>query len=54
MAGVLAGLSAVLYVRFSTAIAFTWYVLIGTAVTFLVGLLASWFQGPDVPIRPKE
>jgi SSS family transporter len=47
MAGVMAGLAAVLYVRFYTPIAFTWYVLIGTTVTFLVGLVASMFQGPN-------
>jgi Na+/proline symporter len=45
MAGVAAGLAAILYVRFRTPIAFTWYVLIGTAVTFCAALMASWFQG---------
>jgi SSS family transporter len=37
MAGVLAGLATILYVKFYTPIAFTWYVLIGTFVTFAVG-----------------
>jgi SSS family transporter len=41
MAGMLAGLAALLYVRFATAIAWTWYVLIGTGVTFGVGLAIS-------------
>ena len=41
MAGVAAGLAAILYVWLATPIAFTWYVLIGTTVTFLVGLAAS-------------
>jgi solute:Na+ symporter, SSS family len=41
MAGVAAGLAAILFVYFRTPIAFTWYVLIGTATTFLVGLAAS-------------
>ena len=41
IAGVVAGLAAVIYVRFQTPIAWTWYVLIGTAVTFTVGYLAS-------------
>jgi SSS family solute:Na+ symporter len=36
------GLAAMLYVRFETSIAFTWYVLIGTSVTFLVGLAGSF------------
>jgi SSS family solute:Na+ symporter len=41
--GVVAGLSTVLYVRFFTPIAWTWYVLIGTTVTFGVGCLAGIF-----------
>ncbi len=46
IAGALAGLCVILYVTFRTPIAFTWYVLIGTAVTFGVGLLASLFERP--------
>jgi SSS family transporter len=45
IAGVAAGLVAILYVRFWTPIAFTWYVLIGTTVTFCAALVASWFEG---------
>lgn len=45
MAGVLAGLMVILYVVLKTHIAFTWYVLIGTGVTFAVGLLGSVFEG---------
>jgi SSS family transporter len=41
--GVVAGLATILYVRFRTPIAYTWYVLIGTSVTFLAGLAASLF-----------
>jgi solute:Na+ symporter, SSS family len=41
IAGVIAGLAAVIYVRFQTPIAWTWYVLIGTTVTFTVGYLGS-------------
>jgi SSS family transporter len=44
IAGVVAGLGTVLYVVLRTHIAFTWYVLIGTAATFLVGLGASAFE----------
>ena len=44
MAGVAAGLAAILYVRFRTPVAFTWYVLIGTTVTFSAGWVASWFE----------
>ncbi len=46
MAGVVAGLAAVLTVHWLKLTAFTWYVFIGTAVTFGVGLLASLFEGP--------
>jgi SSS family transporter len=49
MAGVAAGLAAVLYVRFYTPVAFTWYVLVGTVVTFGVGLAASLLEGPGPP-----
>jgi SSS family transporter len=42
MCGMVAGLALMLYVRFATPIAFTWYVLIGTAMTFGTGLAASY------------
>jgi SSS family solute:Na+ symporter len=42
MCGMVAGLSLMLYVRFATPIAFTWYVLIGTSMTFVTGILASF------------
>ena len=45
--GMLCGLAAMLYVRFATPIAFTWYVLIGSATTFLVGLAVSAFHKKD-------
>ena len=35
------GLAVMLYVRFATSIAFTWYVVIGTAATFLTGVLVA-------------
>jgi SSS family solute:Na+ symporter len=41
MIGMSAGLMLMLYIKFATPIAFTWYVLIGTSATFLTGLLAS-------------
>ena len=49
IAGVLAGLTTVLLVHFYTPIAWTWYVLIGTSVTFGMGLFASLFTGPASP-----
>jgi len=44
MAGVVAGLAATLFVRYSTPIAWTWWVLIGSTVTFATGYGASFFQ----------
>jgi SSS family solute:Na+ symporter len=43
MCAMVAGLALMLYIRFATPIAWTWYVLIGTAATFLTGLAASLF-----------
>jgi Na+/proline symporter len=42
IAGMLAGLAAMLYVKFATPIAWTWYVLIGTTVTFSTALAVSF------------
>ncbi len=42
MIAMIAGLAVMLYVRLATPIAFTWYVLIGTAATFVTGLAASF------------
>ncbi|HXP86057.1 MAG TPA: sodium:solute symporter [Bryobacteraceae bacterium] len=42
MCGMIAGLALMLYVRFATSIAFTWYVLIGTLATTAVGIIASF------------
>jgi len=48
MAGVAAGLAAILFVYYRTPVAFTWYVLIGTGVTFSVGLAASLLERKTV------
>jgi Na+/proline symporter len=42
MCGMAVGLSLLLYVRFATPIAFTWYVMIGASATFFTAVLASW------------
>jgi solute:Na+ symporter, SSS family len=47
IAGTVAGLATVLAVHFYTPIAWTWYVMIGTLVTFGVGLLASQFGNKE-------
>jgi solute:Na+ symporter, SSS family len=44
MAGVVCGLFAILYVRYRTPIAWTWWVLIGSIVTFVSGYVASFFR----------
>lgn len=42
MLGMVVGLATMVYVSSQTSVAFTWYVLIGTVVTFSVGLGASY------------
>jgi solute:Na+ symporter, SSS family len=41
LAGMFAGLAAVLFVYRATPVAYTWYVLIGSCVTFVVGSAVS-------------
>ena len=41
MIGMCAGLAVELYARFFTTIAWTWYLLLGTSITFVTGYLAS-------------
>ncbi len=45
MIGMVGGLIAILWVKQSTSVAFTWYVLIGTASTFLIGYVSSLVLG---------
>jgi SSS family transporter len=49
VAGVIAGLSAVVYLKFGTNVAWTWYVIVGSLTTFIVGSLVS----PFVDRAPK-
>jgi solute:Na+ symporter, SSS family len=49
IAGVVAGLGTVLFVHYTTPVAWTWYVLIGSVVTFSVGIAASLFERPAAP-----
>jgi SSS family solute:Na+ symporter len=53
IAGVLTGLGAILYVRYVTPIAWTWWVLIGSSVTFVAGYGASFFQTGIQPGTPE-
>jgi SSS family solute:Na+ symporter len=41
--GMIASIVVMLYIRFMTPLAWTWYVLLGSAVTFLVALVATPF-----------
>src|SRR3984885_1147781 len=43
MIAMIAGLLLMIYIRFETRIAFTWYVVIGTAATFSTGYVISLF-----------
>ncbi len=47
IAGVIAGTMAMLFVKFATTIPFTWWVLIGSAVTFGTGYLAGLAGQPE-------
>jgi SSS family solute:Na+ symporter len=48
LTGMFVGLTAMLYIRFYTPLLWTWYVLAGTAITFLAGTLASYASGSAV------
>jgi Na+/proline symporter len=50
LAGFAAGITTMIGVTFFTRLAFTWYVPVGTAVTFAVGSLAS--LGRSRPVAP--
>jgi len=49
--GMFAGLAVILSIWRFTAVAFTWYVLIGSAVTFLVGSLMSRILSSNTPAQ---
>jgi Na+/proline symporter len=49
VAGVIVGLSAVVFLKFGTDVAWTWYVIVGSLSTFIVGSLVS----PFVDRAPK-
>ena len=42
MIAMASGLALMLYIRFFTPIAFTWYVLIGCSATFAIGYASSF------------
>ena len=51
LAGMFAGLITILCVWRLTSVAFTWYVMIGSSVTFLIGSLVSHFTRTANPVN---
>jgi hypothetical protein len=49
MIAMCAGLALMLFVKFETQIAWTWYVVIGTAGTFATGLILSFLIKETLP-----
>lgn len=52
MCGMSVGMALMLYIKFGTSIAWTWYVLIGTTATFVTALLVS-FVIRETPCPPQ-
>jgi Na+/proline symporter len=50
--GMLAGLAMILYVRFGTDIAWTWYVVVGSVTTFLAGWALGLLLPPQIEPKP--
>jgi SSS family transporter len=54
LVGMVASIVVMLYVRFYTPLAWTWYVLLGSGITLLVAWLASFAFAPATPERQDE
>jgi solute:Na+ symporter, SSS family len=54
LAGMIAGLAAILCVFRFTSVAFTWYVMIGACVTFVTGVVASRLSAVDKSPEEKS
>jgi len=52
--GMLASMAVMLYIRFFTPIVWTWYVLIGSLITFVVAWLAGFAFAPAPRERRDE
>lgn len=52
--GMIASMAVMLYIRFATSIAWTWYVFIGSGVTLLVAWLAGFFFAAETKARRDE
>jgi len=56
LVGFVAGIATMILVKIETSLAWTWYVLVGTLVTFAIGSIASAMKGdqpgqPDIAVR---
>ena len=54
MSGMALSLAFMLWIKLYTSIAWTWYVLMGTAVCFSVGYAVSLFKGATSPGEAAE
>jgi Na+/proline symporter len=54
LAGMFAGLAAIVYVHFQTPLLWTWYVPLGATITFLVGALVSVTTGATPGARAAK
>jgi Na+/proline symporter len=54
LVGMVASIVVMLYVRFYTPLAWTWYVLLGSGITLLVAWLASFAFAPAPAGRRDE
>jgi len=52
--GMAVGLISMLFIWYSSTIAFTWYVLIGTGITFITGYTTSLFFDPQLPAANQK
>jgi hypothetical protein len=52
--GMLASCLAMIYIRFATNLAWTWYVFVGSAITLIVSALASVAFTPAPESRQDE
>jgi SSS family transporter len=54
MAGMICGFALDLYLWLCTPVSFTWYVVLGSGTTFLIGYAASWLMPQAKRICPTE
>jgi len=52
--GMLTSIAVMIYIRFWTPIAWTWYVLLGSVITFVVAWLAGFAFAPAPSDRRDE